>query len=50
MIDKLLAAYRAWKVARATRDLLHGLSDRTLSDIGLRREQIDYLGPEHFTR
>jgi uncharacterized protein YjiS (DUF1127 family) len=34
--------YRAWATARARREL-HELSDRTLSDIGLSRGQIDQL-------
>jgi uncharacterized protein YjiS (DUF1127 family) len=46
MIRKLVAAFLAWRRNRETQRLLYGLSDRTLHDIGLRREQIDYLRVE----
>ena len=39
---KCLELLDAWRAARA-RDELHGLSDRTLKDIGLTRGQIGSL-------
>jgi uncharacterized protein YjiS (DUF1127 family) len=43
VFQKLLAWYAARRCAGQTRMILYGLSDHTLRDIGLRREQIqDY--------
>ena len=41
MIRRFLEWYRARQRIARTRTLLHTLSDQTLRDIGLRREQID---------
>jgi uncharacterized protein YjiS (DUF1127 family) len=41
LLASLVAAYRAAMLARETRRMLHGLSDRMLQDLGLRREEID---------
>lgn len=49
MIRKLVAAYLAYRKGRQTRQLLHSLGDHTLRDIGLRRDQIDYLRPGETT-
>ena len=35
--------YRAWRRIRATADVLHGLSDHTLKDIGIDRSEIDSI-------
>jgi uncharacterized protein YjiS (DUF1127 family) len=43
------ALYRRWRArqeARRTRHVLHGLSDASLRDIGLRRHQLDPVAPE----
>lgn len=41
LLSKLVAAYRAAMLERETRRMLHGLSDRMLHDLGLRRDEID---------
>ena len=41
MIRRLLAIVRAYRKARQTRLMLYSLSDQTLRDIGLRRDQIE---------
>lgn len=41
LLSRLLAAYRSIMLERETRRMLHGLSDRMLQDLGLRRDEID---------
>jgi len=41
MIRRIVAILRAYRKDRQTRLMLYSLSDRTLSDIGLRRDQIE---------
>jgi uncharacterized protein YjiS (DUF1127 family) len=44
MIRKLLNLYWQYRRNRQTQRVLHGLSDHTLRDIGMRRDQIeDYI-------
>ena len=44
MIRRLLDLYRRYRKSRHTQRVLHGLSDHTLRDIGMRRDQIqDYI-------
>ncbi|MGQ0543838.1 MAG: DUF1127 domain-containing protein [Betaproteobacteria bacterium] len=42
----LAAAYRSALLARETRRMLHGLNDRMLQDLGLRRDEIDRVSRE----
>lgn len=42
-MKSLLTALSRWWAARRTRQELLGLSDRSLRDIGVSREQIDSL-------
>jgi uncharacterized protein YjiS (DUF1127 family) len=41
LVSRLVAAYRSAMLERETRRMLHGLSDRMLQDLGLRRDQIE---------
>jgi uncharacterized protein YjiS (DUF1127 family) len=41
IIERAIDAYRAWRVARATKAALHDLTDQQLADIGLHRGEID---------
>jgi uncharacterized protein YjiS (DUF1127 family) len=41
LLAYLVAAYRSAILERETRRMLHGLSDRMLQDLGLRRDEID---------
>jgi uncharacterized protein YjiS (DUF1127 family) len=43
MLARIVRAIAAAWMTRRTRRELHALSDRTLRDIGLRRDQIDRL-------
>ncbi len=43
----VFAALRSWNDARITRNALHALSDRELSDIGLERSEIDAVARNH---
>lgn len=38
---RVIASYKAWNDARATRKVLSGLTDRQLDDIGLCRSDIE---------
>lgn len=40
---RLVAAITEWNNVRVTRDALHRLSDRELSDIGLSRSDIEHV-------
>jgi len=42
---RLLAGLQGWMLRRQTRSKLHALDDHLLKDIGLRRHQIDQIGP-----
>jgi uncharacterized protein YjiS (DUF1127 family) len=43
--DRLRAAFHNWWIGRQTRHQLRALDDHLLKDIGLRRYEIDQIGP-----
>jgi len=47
-IAYLINAYREARAASETRRQLHGLSDRMLRDVGLRRDQIGHRDGNRF--
>jgi hypothetical protein len=49
-MKRILEWFRARRRTAQTQIILHGLSDHTLRDIGLRRDQIDYLRVDELPR
>lgn len=43
---QVLVAYRQYRKARAVRDALHSLDDRTLRDLGFHRDEIESVAAE----
>lgn len=47
-VATLIATFKAWNDARATRNTLNTLTDRELADIGLCRGDIEYVATHTF--